>query len=263
MALKTETSEISAEQYEKLREILFDKQDRVGFYVMLHLMTGSQAALDMAEMSSSSDIRGGVAWALNSAYEDIWDEYPTIGILGISTAVALVDFELIRQVGNTRRYLAPSDLNMYLGALDTWNRLGREQEPSIEGFGYALFPAVPIILLHYAEVWFRTCNKSGLEEFATRVKAGASASGIGIPVGNQILGMQAAGLWEALTAIVASSYNEGKIPCRSRARSSRTYSPGVYLARRGQTGSFQERCQRHSACHPAYPGGQHAYRRPS
>lgn len=37
--------------------------DRTGFYVALHNMAGSQSALDMAEISSSSGLRGGGAWA--------------------------------------------------------------------------------------------------------------------------------------------------------------------------------------------------------
>lgn len=100
MALNTQGGTITAEQYADLKRLIIN-QDRVGFYVALHLMTGSQAALDMAEISSSSDIRGGVAWAVNEAYEGIWDEYPDVGVEGFSIQIALGDFEDIQLIAGT------------------------------------------------------------------------------------------------------------------------------------------------------------------
>lgn len=58
MPLSTDKRKISNIEYLHLKKLL-DDEDRVAFYVQLHLMTGSQAALDMAEISSSTGFRGG------------------------------------------------------------------------------------------------------------------------------------------------------------------------------------------------------------
>lgn len=128
MTLSTIDRTIDSKQRDILRQHL-DRGDRVGFYVQLHLMTGSQAALDMAEISSSSDIRGGTAWAVNNAYEAIWDEYPDIGVKGFSIEIAQGDFDLIELIDGTDRYKVPSDLKIYLGALNTWNKVGSREQP--------------------------------------------------------------------------------------------------------------------------------------
>lgn len=65
MALNETRPIITAEQHAELEKLLLDKQDRKGFYVALYEMTGSLAALDMAEITSSSGILGGTAWAIN------------------------------------------------------------------------------------------------------------------------------------------------------------------------------------------------------
>lgn len=69
LVMGTQPYRIDAAQYAELLAYR-DADDRTGFYIALNKMTGSVAALDMAEISSSSNIRGGVAWALNTAYED-------------------------------------------------------------------------------------------------------------------------------------------------------------------------------------------------
>jgi hypothetical protein len=55
--MNTKNAYITEAQYNELGSYL-DNGDRVGFYIALHEMTGSSAALDMAEISSSSSLRG-------------------------------------------------------------------------------------------------------------------------------------------------------------------------------------------------------------
>ncbi len=58
--LSTENTYITQEQYDRLQNLI-EADDRVGFYLEVHELTGNSAALDMAEISSSSGIRGGSA----------------------------------------------------------------------------------------------------------------------------------------------------------------------------------------------------------
>lgn len=62
--------EISAAEYQNLKQMLKDG-NRLGMYLRLHELSGSQAALDMAQICSSSGLRGGVAWVINEAYTKI------------------------------------------------------------------------------------------------------------------------------------------------------------------------------------------------
>lgn len=59
--------EITPEEYQNLQQMLKDG-NRLGMCLRLHELSGSQAALDMAQICSSSGLRGGVAWAVNDVY---------------------------------------------------------------------------------------------------------------------------------------------------------------------------------------------------
>lgn len=84
--MNTESYLITDAQRQTLQSFL-DTDNRVGFYVALHGMTGSQSALDMAEISSSSSLRGGIAWSVNEAYAGKVPGYPPEGVAYFSKKI--------------------------------------------------------------------------------------------------------------------------------------------------------------------------------
>lgn len=154
--LNTNQSYITAAQYQELSNLMplvtngdYSIQNRVAFYVRLAQMTGSQAALDMAEIASSSGIVGGTAWFLNQLYSGKVPGYPADGVTYFSNRIADSTFREVIKVDptNPNRYIIPSDLEIYKHAQSTWQKVGAENGNHPE-LG-ALFPGAPIIFSHY------------------------------------------------------------------------------------------------------------------
>ncbi len=143
--------EITAEEYQNLQQMLAHG-NRLGMYLRLHELSGSQAALDMAQICSSSGLRGGVAWLINDAYTKTVPGYPKEGVEFFSKKIAAGDLELIQEsFEHTHRYYIPTDLEMYQGALKTWNDIGRQSVPPNPDLGNHYFPGLPILAAHYLE----------------------------------------------------------------------------------------------------------------
>lgn len=138
---------ITSAQYQTLSTLLIN-DDRTAFYVELHNMTGSSAALDMAEISSSSNIIGGVAWSLNSAYSESVTGYPPGGVPEFSRAIANYDFaSFVLQADG--RWMVPSDYQTYENARIAWNQVGNTN--GVQGLGDNYFPGNLLLALHYLE----------------------------------------------------------------------------------------------------------------
>lgn len=146
--MNTQPFFITAEQRQTLQNIL-DAGDRTRFYVELHNMTGSQAALDMAEISSRSDLRGGVAWLVNDAYSATVPGYPEEGVAHFSEQIARADFDSFDFDGPTQMWRVPSDIDRYRNARETWNRIGTNNGNPTLGNDY--FPGNWLIAQHYLE----------------------------------------------------------------------------------------------------------------
>jgi hypothetical protein len=142
--MNTQPYYITAEQYQTLQSYI-DSSDRTGFYVALHNMTGSQAALDMAEISSSSDLLGGTAWSVNQAYQGAVPGYPST-VESFSIAVAHGNLDQITAVEGGL-YRVPSDFETYAGAKQTWNDIGAQY--GNEHLGDQYFPGNPLLYEHY------------------------------------------------------------------------------------------------------------------
>ena len=107
--MNNQSHTISSEQRNTLNNYI-NNDDRTGFYVALHSMTGSQAALDMAEISSSSGLRGGGAWAVNTLYSSAGVAgYPEGGVREFSVEIAIADFRSFKDNGDGS-YSVPGDL---------------------------------------------------------------------------------------------------------------------------------------------------------
>ena len=121
---------------------LIDTDNRVAFYLKLNEYTGSKTALLMAEISSSSSIVGGAAWAINNAYSAVVPGYWPGGVDAASRVVAAADNRLIRVDPNgTGRFIVPSDQQMLVGAYNTW----AEQSPGLGVY----FPGNALIAANY------------------------------------------------------------------------------------------------------------------
>ncbi|TGN38026.1 hypothetical protein [Marinobacter confluentis] len=148
MALNETRSTITAEQNATLEQLI-QNNDRKGFYVALYEMTGSQAALDMAEISSSSGIRGGAAWAINEWMVKTVPGYPQgdnpVG--EFSVLIANETLGAIQQI-DPDTYEVPSDLDIYLQAHRTWDQVGGASNPNLGDY----FPGNMVIAAHYHDV---------------------------------------------------------------------------------------------------------------
>ncbi|MBA4213906.1 MAG: hypothetical protein C0449_12595, partial [Polaromonas sp.] len=185
--MNTHSYTISAEQRNEL-ETLITNGDRVGFYIALHNMTGSEAALDMAEIASSSGLRGGTAWALNSAYADVLDGYPAGGVTAFSIAIAASALDSI-EARPDGTYEVPSDIRTYENAKAAWNAVGGRS--GVPDLGDKYFPGNIMIAQHHmlqgnpSDAW----QAAGMESYI------ATGAGAGLL------------FWEALTEIAADGYN--------------------------------------------------------
>jgi trimeric autotransporter adhesin len=162
--------------------------DRTGFYIALHEMTGSESALYMAEISSSSDLLGGVAWLVNDAYAGNLPGYPPQGVEWFSMQVALADFGKFQEVPGTQTWEVPSDIGMIENARAAWDAIGSSNlHPELGEY----FPGNVIIAQHYLmEGDFATA-----QQYLTPEMLGTFLFGLG------------GGIWEGFTELVADPYN--------------------------------------------------------
>jgi hypothetical protein len=190
---------ISIDQTElnRLQQMLRDG-NRLGMYLRLHELTGSQAALDMAEISSASGLRGGTAWALNEAYTRFVPGYPKEGVEFFSRAIAQGDLDLIREAEYEKgRYFIPTDLQMYEGAKGTWNNIGEKQSPSNPKLGDHYFPGLAVLTAHYTERAITTGDFGALQQHIQKTESW-----------RPIVGGAVASAWEATTELIADNYNK-------------------------------------------------------
>ena len=189
--LNTTGFTITALQYQRLQQYIVNN-DRIGFYVALAQMTGSQAAMDMAEISSSSGIRGGAAWHVNYAYAETLQGrgYPA-SVEDFSIQIAALDFSAIT-LNPDGSYAVPSDYQTYLNARQSWNVVGSANGGPAD-FGERYFPGNLLLAAHHA----------ALGEFS-QVDYYLST----IPV-EVLLRLAAAGGIETLSEFVADEYNHG------------------------------------------------------
>ena len=145
--MNTQPYYITQAQYQTLQGHV-DSGNRVGFYIALHQMTGSSAALDMAEISSSTGLRGGTAWAINEAMLGTVPGYPPEGVAHFSVAIAAALKNSFTPQANGL-WEAPSEIRTYEIAQQTWNDVGRiNGNPTL---GYDYFPGNSQMGLHYIQ----------------------------------------------------------------------------------------------------------------
>lgn len=119
---------ITTAQYAQL-EADISSNNRVQYYLHLFEYTGSFVALYMSQISSASEVPGGVAYNVNKTIETLFPEdYPAGGINQFSKEIANADFDLIlANPENPGFYTAPNELEMLESARSEWDRnnLGR------------------------------------------------------------------------------------------------------------------------------------------
>ena len=126
---------ITAQQYSELAALAAE-QSRVEYYFMLHSLTGSRLALEMAQISSNSEQVGGIAWNANYAILDENPGYPRDPATGdpsiryFSELIFNADFNAISHfqcIGpNEASYRLPSDSEMIQVTVSTWASVGLE-----------------------------------------------------------------------------------------------------------------------------------------
>ena len=139
---------LSSAQFNILRTHM-ENGNRLAFYLDLYRMTGSQSALDMAEISSSSGLRGGIAWDLNNAYTRNVPGYPTgpDPVHEFSVEIAKALFAAIEGTQQGGSYTVPSDIGIYWVARNAWNTVGSKYGNPTLGDSY--FPGNPLIVAHH------------------------------------------------------------------------------------------------------------------
>lgn len=127
-ALNTQPYLITPEQLQMLRDANSSNEmgARFDFYLLLHEMTGNTACVDMLEISSSSGLRGGIAWNINEAMAETVDQYPAAGVHAFSVAIASGLLAAIERGGlnSDGFYTVPSDFETYEIAYATWESVG-------------------------------------------------------------------------------------------------------------------------------------------
>ena len=126
---------------------LIDSDNRVAFYLKLNEFTGSKSALLMAQISSSSSVIGGTAWAVNGAYALALPNYPVEGVGAFSKIIADRDMNSIKDRTLDGNYIVPNDQKMLLGAYNVW----KSGLPNQSDLGYA-FPGNGLIAYNYLAV---------------------------------------------------------------------------------------------------------------
>jgi RHS repeat-associated protein len=112
---------ITDEHYGVLSK-LHSEDRRTEYYVEVYDITGSQLAIEMAQISCSCEAIGGIAWFSNAVIkEEYSDSYPG-SISDFSTSVFQNDFAQIRQVDGG--YSVPNDLGMLNATVSLWDSVG-------------------------------------------------------------------------------------------------------------------------------------------
>ena len=136
---KSKPSTINQAQYNVLSENIASG-NRIAYYANLFQYTGSDAALMMAQISSSSGVIGGIAWAVNNDIQRTFPgRYPAGGITAFSDAIARQDYGMIKADTKIAGvFKVPSDLDMMKGAYSVWisNGLGK------------YFPGLPVLAIN-------------------------------------------------------------------------------------------------------------------
>jgi len=119
-------------QYDQLQD-LANAGRRTEYYFLLHNLTGSRLAFEMAQISSNSGQLGGVAWVANNYilanYPELYppDASGTPDIQVFSEMIFLADFNAIESSACTDDgflYEVPTDLEMVQVALGVWQSVG-------------------------------------------------------------------------------------------------------------------------------------------
>ena len=136
---------INAEAYASLFALASENR-RVEYYFMLHSLTGSRLAFEMAQISSNSEQVGGIAWnanyAIEAAFPDIYptNEFGETDIQTFSEIIFAADFAAISHfqcVGpNEASYRLPSDSEMVQVTVGAWEsvELGHVAPPLVRQF---------------------------------------------------------------------------------------------------------------------------------
>ena len=113
---------ITAEQHKTLSSLAGEDR-RTEYYLALYEMTGSNLAIQMAQISSNSGFLGGVAWEANQQIKDDFGESYPGTIENFSTMVFKNDFAQITPNGNGGFHV-PSDLKMTQATVNLWKSVG-------------------------------------------------------------------------------------------------------------------------------------------
>ncbi len=123
---------LTSEDFQRLAE-LANANRRTEYYFLLHNLTGSRLAFEMAQISSNSEQVGGVAWAANNIIEARFPHlYPqdadgNTSVSLFSTQIFMADFTAIQPHMCTAEgltYAVPTDLEMIEVALGVWDSHG-------------------------------------------------------------------------------------------------------------------------------------------
>lgn len=96
---------------ERLQELndLINRGDRTGYYVKYYEFTGSQQTLDMAQISSFSDLLGGTAEMANKVAA-IHPNYPKQGVLYFSEEIAKSHLTKVAEAFSESRLLTELEI---------------------------------------------------------------------------------------------------------------------------------------------------------
>ncbi len=128
--------QLTSNQYLQLATLVSQLR-RTEYYIKLYEFTGSQLAIEMAQISSNSGFLGGVAWKAN---DDIEAAYPSLypkDVREFSIEIFTNDFTQIKQTACTLDkkpiYWLPSDLDMLVSTVAVWGRhnLGHVAPPRL------------------------------------------------------------------------------------------------------------------------------------
>lgn len=109
---------LTIEQLQELNDLM-NRGDRTGYYVKYYEFTGSQQTVDMAQISSFSDLLGGTAEMANKVAE-IHPNYPKEGVLKFSEKIAKSHFDEVVKAFSESRLL--TELEIVQVARNVWNK---------------------------------------------------------------------------------------------------------------------------------------------
>lgn len=99
---------LTIEQLQELNDLI-NRGDRTGYYVKYYEFTGSQQTLDMAQISSFSDLLGGTAEMANKVAA-IHPNYPKEGVLKFSEEIASAHLKKVAEAFSESRLLSESEV---------------------------------------------------------------------------------------------------------------------------------------------------------